>query len=157
MRAEMIPMIMVEDVKTNVDYLTLTLGFHVDLISADGCCAIVNYCGALLMLRSRNDGQDGMIQSNVEIIIQTDDIEQVYKRALSSGAIVREYIVVHTAMAGTVSRRFSVSLPDGYALIFRDDLSKKTAGEAQRVSTASNEQLAMEEFAPPGQELDNLA
>lgn len=127
MLAKMIPLIMVKDVKINVEYLIKTLGFHLDWVDDAGNSAVMNCCGALLMLQSSNrdaslDG--GRVQHHVEILIRIQGgVDEIYGRAFSRGAIISRHLNSVMESQGLVIRRFSVSLPDGYSVTFFEYVS----------------------------------
>lgn len=119
MTAEITPLISVADIKVNTDYLVKTLGFKLDYATASGTTAILNYHGALLMLQAKTGTrQPDIPESFLEIQVRVGNIEELYARALSRGAIIRRYLECTEHKDGTVARHFTVSLPAGYPLTF---------------------------------------
>lgn len=119
MTAEITPLLSVKDIQVNTDYLVKTLGFKLDYVTVDGTTAMLNYHGVLLMLQANVDDEPPAMPENfIEIQVRVGNIEEIYQRALSRGAIIRRYLECTKHKDGTVVRHFTVSLPDGCPLTF---------------------------------------
>ncbi len=117
MATERTPLMPVTDMKVNIDYLVNTLGFKLDNVSADGTTAKLSCQAALLMLQTEvGDGPPAMRGDLPEIQVRVEELAEVYKNALSRGAIIRRYLEFAKTEAGTGIRLFTVSLPEGQRL-----------------------------------------
>ncbi len=119
MSAKIIPSLSVTDTKINIDYLVNTLGFRLKYLTISGSHAIVDYHGAVLMLKAKTVAELPAVPENfVEIQVRVEDIEGIYRWALSRGAIISRYLERAGCKERREDRRFTVSLPDGYPLTF---------------------------------------
>jgi uncharacterized glyoxalase superfamily protein PhnB len=128
MQAQIIPLLVVNDVSANIEYLEKCLGFSTHRLSDGGEFAVMVYRGAFLMIESRRlyassrkmSFGEGAVGLGTETLIKVSDVEYVYNLARNNGAEIARAIHSVAETAEFNIRRFSVSLPDGYLLTFFD-------------------------------------
>jgi catechol 2,3-dioxygenase-like lactoylglutathione lyase family enzyme len=113
-----IPSLSVADIKVNIDYLVNALGFRLSYLAADGSQAVLEYDGAVLTLEAKTENESPAGPGKFAALqIRVGDIDGIYRRALTRGAIICRYIEGPACKDGG-DRRFTVSLPEGYPLTF---------------------------------------
>ncbi|MDR7868327.1 MAG: VOC family protein [Sporomusaceae bacterium] len=119
MSAKIIPSLSVADIKVNIDYLVNALGFRLNYLAISGSQAILEYRGAVLVLKEGTaNGPPAVPENFLEIQVSVEDIEEIYRWALTRGAIISRYLQKTCSNDGGGERSFTVSLPDGYSLMF---------------------------------------
>jgi len=110
---ETTPLILGADLKVTTDYLVNTLGFKLDRIIDGDSTVVLAYRGSRLMLKAVDTPENFR-----EILMKVENIEEIYKKALSGGAIIRRYLECTEKKDGSGDRRFTVSLPEGNYVTF---------------------------------------
>ncbi len=124
MAMKIIPEVPVADIKITIDYLVNTLGFKLDHVAAGGEKAMLRYNEAALVLEAKTiEEPPSMPEKSINIHVRVENIEDIYIRALTRGAIISRYLENngHKDKDGKVDRRFIVSLPDGFPLTFVEE------------------------------------
>ncbi len=126
MQAQLIPLLVVDDVTANVEYLEKRLGFSLHRMSDGGEFAVMDYRSVFLMLESRRlyassrgvDFGENQLGIGTETLIKVADVDDVYSKARDNGADIKR--AIHSVAETTEFniRRFSVGLPDGYTITF---------------------------------------
>jgi hypothetical protein len=128
MQAQIIPLLVVNEVAANVEYLEKRLGFSVHRMSDGGEFAVMVYRGVFLMVESRrlytssrdvNFGENP-VGLGTEILIRIADVDEVYGQVRENGADLIRTIHSIAETAEFDIRRFSAALPDGHTITFFD-------------------------------------
>jgi predicted enzyme related to lactoylglutathione lyase len=124
MKAEIIPLLIVDDVPANVEYLEDTLGFGLDHTVDDEELAVMKYRGATVMIQNRKacaagrgiSTKEHIPADGIALLIRVDDIEQAYTEAQKNKARVTGYLQDIANTSGPSIRRFNVALPEGHII-----------------------------------------
>ncbi len=128
MQAQLIALIVVDDIAATVEYLENRLGFAMHRISDGGEFAVMVFRGVFLMLESRRlytSSREVAFGENplglgMEILLKIPDVDDAYHKVRASGAVITRTIHSVAETAEFNIRRFSTVLPDGYTITFFD-------------------------------------
>jgi hypothetical protein len=113
-KAEVIPLLIVDDVRVNVEYLEYTLGFRLDNTVAEEELAVMKYRCATVMLQSRKayaasrgaSFEKFVPADGIELMLQTDNLDEAYAAAVKNNAQVTRHLPTTREASGPV---FAVS------------------------------------------------